>query len=426
MVPASAMTEAQKNDFLAQVRAIRGYSHAYLATWYGDAVIMDFVPATADDAKLPREPEAKVKEHAMNDLKWSADHIAEKPAEKGRIAKGTVLSMIARFNLLWGNYSEALDAANRVIALNQYELDPDFLNMFSMAGQGSKEIICTYEHVQTTYAFTDVIRLYNNADGGWASAVPTQKLVDMFEMADGTPFDWNNPVHKAHPFFDAQGNPVRDIRMYETLYVNGDQFRGRELRIAKGESEGCDDISPVLFRLTYNGYGMRKFQRDRADEVNGKFYSCPLIRLPEIYLNIAEAMNELGKATTKDEFGNDAYDYINMVRNRVNMPDLTTAKAAPGRELREAILHERAIEFGYEEVRYFDLVRWKRSDLFKTDIERLVITKNGDESFDYVRDNKLVNPRGWIKRWTDRYFLIPIPLDEINKKYGLVQNPGWE
>ena len=87
--------------------------------------------------------------------------------------------------------------------------------------------------------------------------------------------------------------------MYETLYVNGDQFRGRELRIAKGESEGCDDISPVLFRLTYNGYGMRKFQRDRADEVNGKFYSCPLIRLPEIYLNIAEAMNELEKQPRK-------------------------------------------------------------------------------------------------------------------------------
>ena len=86
-------------------------------------------------------------------------------------------------------------------------------------------------------------------------------------------------------------------------------------------------------------------------------------------------MNELGKATTKDEFGNDAYDYINMVRNRVNMPDLTTAKAAPGRELREAILHERAIEFGYEEVRYFDLTRWKRDDLFKTPIERLFITR---------------------------------------------------
>lgn len=171
---------------------------------------------------------------------------------------------------------------------------------------------------------------------------------------------------------------------------------------------------------------MRKFLRDRSTEVGGKFYSCPLIRLPEIYLNIAEAMNELGKATDKDEFGRDAYDYVNLVRERVKMPALTSQKAAPGLPLREAILHERAVEMGFEEVRYFDLVRWKRSDLFKTDIERLVITKNGDESFDYVRDNKLANPRGWIKRWTDRYFLIPIPLDEINKKYGLVQNPGWE
>ena len=117
-----------------------------------------------------------------------------------------------------------------------------------------------------------------------------------------------------------------------------------------------------------------------ADEVNGKFYSCPLIRLPEIYLNIAEAMNELGKATTKGfEFGNDAYDYINMVRNRVNMPDLTTARALPEENCVEAILHERAIEFGYEEVRYFDLTRWKRDDLFKTPIERLFITKDSQE-----------------------------------------------
>ena len=128
----TGMTEAEKNNFLAQVRAIRGYSHAYLATWYGDAVIMDFVPETADDAKLPRDPEADVKTFALEDLNWAAEHINEKPAEKGRIAKGAVLSMIARFNLLWGNYEDALDAANQVIALGQYELDPDFLNMFSM------------------------------------------------------------------------------------------------------------------------------------------------------------------------------------------------------------------------------------------------------------------------------------------------------
>lgn len=77
-----------------------------------------------------------------------------------------------------------MDAANKVIALNQYELDPDFLNMFSMSRDKiQKEIICTYESCQTTYAYGDVIRFYNNSDGGWASFVPTQNMVDMFEMA---------------------------------------------------------------------------------------------------------------------------------------------------------------------------------------------------------------------------------------------------
>lgn len=47
------------------------------------------------------------------------------------------------------------------------------------------------------------------------------------------------------------------------------------------------------------------------------------------------------------------------------MPALTNQKVASGLPLREAILHERAVEMGFEEVRYFDLVRWKRSDLFK-------------------------------------------------------------
>lgn len=130
--------------------------------------------------------------------------------------------MIARFNLLWGNYTEALDAANKVIALNQYELDPDFLNMFSMAGQNSKEIICTYEHVQTTYAYGDVIRFYNNSDGGWASFVPTQNMVDMFEMADGKLIDEaGSGYDPVHPFFN------RDPRLKNTVIYSGLDWVGR-------------------------------------------------------------------------------------------------------------------------------------------------------------------------------------------------------
>lgn len=255
----------------------------------------------------------------------------------------------------------------------------------------------------------------------------TGNYADMFEMADGTEFSWDNPVHAKNPFFDVKGKPVRDIRMYETLFVNEDQFQGRKAEIWIGGRESCDGKNSVFQKNAFNGYGMRKFQRDLKGELSNKFYSCPLIRLPEVYLNIAEAMNELGKATTKDEFGNDAYDYVNIVRSRVDMPNLNRTKHTPGVNLREAILHERAIEFGYEEVRYFDINRWKRSDLLKKTLYRLTV-KSADKgkTSTYELDYDMVNKRVWIERWDDRYYLLPIPQDEINKKYGLVQNAGWE
>ena len=76
----------------------------------------------------------------------------------------------------------------------------------------------------------------------------------------------------------------------------------------------------------------------------------------------------------------------------------------------------------YEALKYF--TEFWPSD--NTDpIERLFITKDSQGVFTYTKDRKVYNERGWIKNWSDRYFLIPIPLEEINKKYGLVQNPGW-
>ena len=454
------MTEREKSIRKAEAKMIIAFHYSQMLRHFGGMPWIDHSYLPEDDMTTTRmtveETVQKIiglLDEAARILPWKVN-----AADEGRMTAAGALALKSRVLLFaasplfnnekpfmageaadkqyvwYGNYAEsrwqdALDAGLEMLRANRennnfYQLvntgkpREDFVSAYFDRYNG-EVLISSHRWTNYTIGTNSFGELLYGMGGASAN------YADMFEMADGTPFDWNNPVHKAHPFFDAQGNPVRDIRMYETLYVNGDQFRGRELRIAKGESEGCDDISPVLFRLTYNGYGMRKFQRDRADEVNGKFYSCPLIRLPEIYLNIAEAMNELGKATTKDEFGNDAYDYINMVRNRVNMPDLTTAKAAPGRELREAILHERAIEFGYEEVRYFDLTRWKRDDLFKTPIERLFITKDSQGVFTYTKDRKVYNERGWIKNWSDRYFLIPIPLEEINKKYGLVQNPGW-
>ena len=273
-------------------------------------------------------------------------------------------------------------------------------------------------------------------------ANPTLNYVDMFPMKNGEDFDWNNDAHRKCPFFNEKGEQVRDPRLYETLIVTGDKFRGRKAEIYYGGRE-----EPVLWGsknqnqgdwggvISYTGVAVRKHIQDITTDLTNKFYQCPLLRLPEVYLNIAEAMNELGKATEKDEFGRDAYDYVQLVRDRLNMPGFDRTKVTPGKSLREAILRERALEFGYEEVRYYDINRWMHKDYLEVPLRRLEIypldpnDKNPVDKrlFRYeIKQGQMENKRVWVERWDNRYYLCPIPIDEINKKYGLVQNPGWE
>lgn len=109
-------------------------------------------------------------------------------------------------------------------------------------------------------------------------------------------------------------------------------------------------------------------------------------------------------------------------------------KITPGVSLREAILRERALEFGYEEVRYYDIVRWMRKDFLDVPLRRLetypldpsdTTTPVEKRLFTYEIKEGMINKRTWVEQWDNRYYLCPLPLAEINKKYGLIQNPGW-
>lgn len=457
------MTEAEKMIRKAEVKVIIAYHYMDMLRYYGGMPWVDKSYKPSDELKFTR---MTVEEHvnkivelcdeAAGILPWSVS--AEEEGHMTAVAalglKNRVLQFAASplFNseqpFLEGEASElhytwygnkdntrwqrALDSGLEFLEANQQ--NGDYYKLVNtgnpredyLAGYFNR---CNREVLLPTHRYTTINHqwFYSLYVLAWGWTCPTAVYADMFEMKDGTPFDWNNPEHAAHPFFDENGEMVRDPRMYETLIVNGDKFRGRTAEIYQGGRETWEGTSTTLGALTYNGYGMRKFILDQDTELFGKFYQCPHIRIAEIYLDIAEAMNELGKANEKDRFGRDAYDYVNLVRNRVGMPDLDREKYPAGEDLRNAILHERAVEFGYEEVRYFDIIRWKRVDLLRTEQYRLKATRNADGSMTYRKDADMKYPnRMWVERWTDRFYLLPIPVSEINKKYGLIQNPGWE
>ncbi len=322
-------------------------------------------------------------------------------------------------------WKDALNAGRDFLRLNKengnyYRIEntgnprEDYVNGYFT--RGNQEVIMASFRWGSYNDADKPFRMYEEGYG-----IPRGNYANMFQWKDGTPFDWNNPIHRANPFFDENGKPNRDIRMYENLLVNGDKWQGRVAQVYTGGREGFGKGSKIKKKTRF-GYGFRKFVRDKKHEMKGKPYSCPLIRIPEIYLGLAEVMNQQGIALQKDEFGMNAYDYLNLVHERAGLPAVTESEVAQGKALLNYILDERAREFGQEDVRYFDMIRYKKGAEWATrPMEVLETKKINKNKFEYT-----ITVRDDIKYlWSDNWYLLPFPTAEINKKYGLIQNPGW-
>lgn len=283
----------------------------------------------------------------------------------------------------------------------------DFQDAYYKRGNG-EILISTRVRYQSPGWWNAEYYFYQSA-GNYGTACPTKEYIDMFGMADGTPIDAPGSGWDAT---DPWAN--RDVRLYETALVNGDVYQGRtaELWIGGRERQNAN------FKGTASGFGLRKFllERNNASAI-GSVVHWPYLRLAEIYLSYAEAANEVNGGPTAE-----AYAAVNMVRNRAGLNDLPAGLSQE--EFREAVLQERALEFGYEEVRWFDIIRWKREDLFTQTLHGVNTTDNGGGTFTYEVFE--LPPRYWQDNWSPKWYLSAFPPDEINKNYGLVQNPGWE
>ncbi len=280
----------------------------------------------------------------------------------------------------------------------------DFRSAYYDRGNG--EILISTRVRYKSPGYWDGNYYFYQSAGGYGTGCPTQEYVDMFGMANGLPV--SDPASGYNP-----SNPYinRDPRLYETVLVNGDTYQGRTAELWIGGLERKNRTSTA----GATGYQLRKFLLDKNNMTN-TVIQWPYLRLSEVYLTYAEAANEVNNGPTAE-----AYRCVNVVRNRVGLGNL---KAGLSRdEFREAVLNERACEFGFEEVRWYDLIRHKKEADFTKTLHGMDITKSGNT---YTYKTFELPPRYWKDNWSPKWFLSAFPPDEVNKNYGLVQNPGWE
>lgn len=458
------MTEAEKNRLKAEAKIIIAVHYVEMLRHFGALPIVDhaFDP---NEANLPAR--ATLQENidfivrlldeaaACKDLPWMIS-AAESDNWSGRLTRAAALGLKARlllfaasplFNsdapyypgeasdklMTWlGGYKEERwrDAANAC---------EEFFNaMRSESGcglvQNSDSYRLAFRDAYYTRGTTEMLiscRLYSLTTSSsyllqsirWGAWCPTKEYFDMFPMVDGTDFDWDNPEHSKNPFVN------RDPRLCETILLDGDVFGSGVADICK---EKADDKTNYPKGANYGqtsvldshsmdtGLPVRKFALDRQGEFKGRLMQWPILRVAEIYLSYAEALNEINHGPNAT-----AYEYVNAVRRRVGVGDLQTGMNQ--QQFREAVLRERACEFGFEEVRFFDLIRWKREADFTKHLHGINIYRHKDTK-EYLFEFPQLTERAWQKSggFSSKWYLSAFPPSEVNKGYGLVQNPGWE
>lgn len=277
-------------------------------------------------------------------------------------------------------------------------------------------------------------------------AVPTQELVDCFELTNGVlPVTaYNNVNHTSATFGgtynENQGtNPYlgRDARLKSAIVYNtakygkykGQAATAPELVIytylgKPGTGFNVNTISQLETdkRLSCTGYYIKKFNSASywGSTTGGTSAHKIIFRLAEVYLNQAEANCELNKL-------DDAIAALDMVRVRAGQPKISDV---PGFEktkefLMKRIRNERRVEFCFEGYRFYDQRRWKILDQTNGVISGMKITSTtakdtGPFAYERVKIETVRNAT------SDKYLVLPIPQDEARKLTGLGQPEAWQ
>ena len=240
---------------------------------------------------------------------------------------------------------------------------------------------------------------------------PTQNLVDVFPMKNGSPItEQGSSYDPQNPYTD------RDPRLAHYIVYNGNKIGNHTIMTNK---ESVTDGLNNTTASTRTGYYLKKLLRPDvtltpgSQNVRRHFKSH--IRFTELYLIYAEAANEAwGPDNDPQGYGLTAREAIAAIRERagIDQPDLYLASITSKEQMRELIRNERRIELCFEGFRFWDIRRW---DLPLNEEAKGISIENNTHTVISVE-----------RRSFDAYMKFgPIPLAETLKNKELLQNKGW-
>lgn len=356
-------------------------------------------------------------------------------------------------------YQQALDAATEVIEQSPYVLqdkhpDDKARNFYEAVSikDGNTEVIWARDYIfpGQTHGFTTgnlPASLAQDANTSYLSVL--LNLVEEFEPINtetpgvGSKFDVG-ALNGTPKFFDTVNElfQQRDPRLGGTVIFPGALFGSSEVIYQAGQlnlengqwvkREGAANshdaqgnlitsvngpvFNSALRLVNKTGFGIRKFldETPGAGTIGrGSEVWEPRFRIAEAYLIAAEAAFELNGGSNAVALAN-----INAVRARAGVQPLTMLTF-------ENIVHERRVEFAFEDHRYWDMLRWRRAHLTWTGEQRNEKAgRRGLWAYRVVAPGSSENGK-WAFEEKNMNFIYPNPLYfELRHYYSELDN-SW-
>jgi hypothetical protein len=371
-IPAISMDGDLKSKLLGETYFLRAFFYYHLVRLYGDVpLITTPVTVTSPDLYPTRTASDKVYEQIISDLQQAENSKLPETDQTGRVSLGAVRTLLASVYLTTAGYplqktaNYALAATEAQKVLTDYTLFTDYAFLHDNAHKNQGELIFQGQYLV----------------GVATNAIP--QLTIPFNLPVGAYGDHLGAMIPTNGFFAS--------------YEAGD-LRAKERQFYFSSYPQYGDTTKTVI---FGEHALYKFFHVESALGNGQSdENWTFLRLPEAMLIYAEASNEVSGPTQA------AYDQVNKIRTRAQLPALSGLTQA---QFREAIWKERYHELAYEDKAYFDIQRTHM-------IYDVTNNKFGDA---------FATPNEQGVTMKQQYLLWPIPQREMNTNKKLTQNPGW-
>ncbi len=387
----TSVPEATRNRLIGEARFLRAWAYYELGSLFGGVPIYTEFVKSVEGAKA-RSTQKEVYDQAIADLKFAESALpATYPAaELGRATKAAAQTLLARVYLQMGDYANAKTELTKVVSSGLYKIVDNYLDLTNEEGEFNAESIFEVVYAPSGGAYNwggdsdgtalqeETVRTQEYSAIGWRNVIPSNKILNAYERK-------------------SKGDAKDDPRYDMSYWKEGDKFNNGASTMTADRVQGNSSVvDGVTQKVSWRKYSVL-YKVDNGFATSG--INMRIMRYADVLLMLAECENEAGNQAA-------AIALMNQVRARksVDMPPFPTKNypCSNKAEVLAAIQHERFVELAAEQVRNFDILRWRKNGKLAT------------EPLTYFQKGK--------------HELLPIPQNEVDNNPKMdqsSQNPGY-